>query len=44
MRIEPLLSVLKEETKRAAEGIGTNGILYRTALKLLKTEFGNVTH
>ena len=41
MRIERLLSVLKEETKRAAEGIGTNGILYWTALKLLKTEFGN---
>ena len=40
MRMERLLSVLKGEAKRAVEGIGTNGIFYPTALKLLKREFG----
>ena len=41
MRMERLLSVLKGEAKKAAEGIGTKGIFYPTSLKLLKTEFGN---
>ena len=35
------LSVLKEQAKRAVEGIGTSGIFYPTALKLFKREFSN---
>ena len=40
MRMKRLLSALKEEAKRAVEGIGTNGIFYSIALKLLQREFG----
>ena len=36
MRMKRLLSVLKGEAKRAVKGIGTNGIFYPIALKLLK--------
>ena len=40
MRMERLLSALKEEAKRAVAGIGTKGIFYSIALKLLEREFG----
>ena len=41
MLMERLLSVLKREAKTAVEGIGTNGIIYPTVVKLLKRELGN---
>ena len=41
MRMEHLLRVLKGEPKQAVERIGTNGIFYSTAFKLLKRVFGN---
>ena len=41
MRMGRLLSVLKREAKRTVGRIGTNGIFYPTALKILKREFSN---
>ena len=41
MRMEQLLRVLEREAKRSAESIGCKGIFYTTALKSLKTDFGN---
>ena len=42
-RMERLLSVLTGEAKKAVQCIGTSGIFYAAALKLLKRDFGNPT-
>lgn len=42
-RMERLLSVLVGEAKKTVECIGTSGIFYASALKLLKRDFGNPT-
>ena len=39
--VERLISVLEGEAKRSVESNGCNGILYVTALKSLKRDFGN---
>ena len=39
--MEHLLSVLEGDAKRVVSAIGRNGLLYATALKTLKREFGN---
>ena len=41
LRMERLLSVLDGDTKRVVSVTGRNGLLYATALKAIKREFGN---
>ena len=41
IRMERLLSVLDRETKRTVIPIGRNGFFYATAMKTLKSNFGN---
>ena len=38
---DPLLSVLDGEAKRGVSGIGQDGLVYASTLKILKWEFGN---
>ena len=41
MRMERLISVLRQEVKKEIESIGINSMFYATALKTLKREYGN---
>ena len=41
IRMERLLSVLDGEAKRKVISIGRNGLFYATAMKTLKSNFGN---
>lgn len=41
IRMQRLLSVLKDDAKKSVSSIGTNGIFYAAALKSLKRDFGN---
>ena len=41
MKIELLISLLKDETKRSVESTGCNGMFYATVLKPPETDFGN---
>ena len=41
IRMERLLSVLDGETKRTVISIGRNGHFYATAMKTIKSNFGN---
>ena len=40
-KIELLISLLKDETKRSVESTGCNGMFYATVLKPPETDFGN---
>ena len=41
IRMERLLNVLDGEAKRIVISIGRNGLFYTTAMKMLKSNFGN---